>query len=138
MLCLHAIFLGVKDIKPCAIVSIFNSCPARLHPPNLVFIRVFIEASIKVIPPLEQHRVTDQLEPRSEPEAVVLEHGLEAVLRHILRILNLIRIGFVVDIRFDDEYIVDCGPVQQLDEIRFRRAIDLLSCSPHFPSLGAL
>ena len=78
-----------------------------LHPSDLSLVLVLIQASIEVIPPFEQHRVANQLEPRSELQAVVLEHGLEGVLRHILCVLHLIRIGFVIDIGFDDEYIID-------------------------------
>ena len=62
-----------------------------------------------MIPPLEQHCVADQLEPRSEPEAVVSKHSLKAILRNVLCILNLVRVGFVVDISFDDEDVVDCA-----------------------------
>ena len=85
----------------------FKPHRAVLHPSDLGLVLVLIQASIELIPPLEQHRVANQLEPWSKLEAVVLEHGLEVVLRHILCVLHLIRIGFVIDVGFDDEYIID-------------------------------
>ena len=60
-----------------------------------------------MIPPLEQHRVADQLEPRCKFQLTILEHGLQFVLRHITCVLHFVRIGFVVDVSLDNEYVVD-------------------------------
>ena len=81
--------------------------PATLHATNLRLICIPVQISVEVIPPFEKHGVADQFEPRSELEAAVLEHGLELILAHVLRILDFIRIGLVVDVGFDNEYIVD-------------------------------
>ena len=81
---------------------------AALHPADLSLVGVFVQVGIEVIPPFEKHGVADQFEPWSEFEAAVLEHCLELVLTHVLRILDFIRVAFIVDVGFDDEYVVDC------------------------------
>jgi hypothetical protein len=53
-----------------------------LHPSNLCLTQVLLEARVEVAPPLEEHRLADQLEPRCELERLVLEHGLQLVLGH--------------------------------------------------------
>lgn len=48
----------------------------KLHASDGGFALVLVQTLVKVLPPLEQHAVADELEPWSEGQGVVLEHGL--------------------------------------------------------------
>ena len=60
-------------------------------------------------PPLEQHRVADELEPRRELQARLLEHLLQLVGRHVSRIADFVEVHVEIDIGLDEEDIVDCS-----------------------------
>ena len=47
------------------------------HPPNLLLVLVLLQARIEMLPPLKQHRVADELEPRRKLEAGILKELLE-------------------------------------------------------------
>lgn len=68
---------------------------------------MLVQAGLEVTPPLEERRLADELEPRSELEAVVFEHGLERVLCDILCRLDLIRVFFEVYISLNEENVID-------------------------------
>lgn len=57
-------------------------------------------------PPLEQHRVADQLEPGGELETRLLEHGLQLISRDVLGVPHLVRAGLQVDISLDEKDVV--------------------------------
>lgn len=40
--------------------------PCSQHPPNIPLALVLLQPSIQMLPPFEQHSLTDQLEPRRE------------------------------------------------------------------------
>lgn len=61
-----------------------------------------------MVPPFEKHALADQLEPRCEFKALILEHGLEVLLAHIARVSDLVGAGIEVHIRLEEENIVDC------------------------------
>ena len=60
-----------------------------------------------MLPPLEQHRVTDELKPGCEHELWVAKHFAEVISRGIAGGLDLTKIGFDVDVGFNEQNIVD-------------------------------
>lgn len=60
-----------------------------------------------MVPPLKEHRVADELEPRRELEAGILELLLELLGRDVLGRLDLVRAGRQVDIGLDEENVVN-------------------------------
>lgn len=58
-------------------------------------------------PPLEEHRVANELEPGREFEARVLEHLLQLLRRDVLCGLHLVLVGVDVDVGLDEEDVVD-------------------------------
>lgn len=81
---------------------------SNLHAADLLLVKVLVEAGVKVSPPLKQHRVADELEPRGELELGVLELGLELLGGDVLGGLDLIRVDLEIDIRLDEEDVVNC------------------------------
>ena len=79
-----------------------------LHPPNLCLAQVLLEAGVEVAPPLEEHRLADQLEPRCELERFVLEHGLQLVLSNEGAIASLVGVDVEVDVSLDEQDVVHC------------------------------
>ena len=112
---------------------------SSLHSPNLRFVCVFVQPFIQVFPPFEQQRVAYQLEPGCELQSLVFEHRSQLFFRNVACVLDFVGIRFVVDVGFDKQDIVNYESrrlARNLEHIR--QKLDLLSCSPHFPSLGAL
>lgn len=60
-----------------------------------------------MLPPLEKHRVADELEPGRELQARVLELLLQLFSRHILCGAHLVLVGIQVDVGLDEEDVVD-------------------------------
>lgn len=60
-----------------------------------------------MIPPLKEQGVADQLEPRRESQAGVLEHGLELVGSNVLHIPDLVEVRLQIDVGLDEEDVVD-------------------------------
>ncbi len=81
--------------------------PGPSHPPNLRLVRVLVQTAIQVLPPLKQHRVAYQLEPWCELQAAILEHRLQLVLRDVACVLDFVGVCFVINIRLNNEYVVD-------------------------------
>ena len=65
--------------------------------------------SIQALPPLEEHGLADELEPRGELERRVLEELLELVGIDVFGVANLVGAGVEVDLGLDEEDIVDCS-----------------------------
>lgn len=80
---------------------------ADLHPTDLLLVHVLLEARVKVLPPVEEQRVANELEPGRELEGRVLEHFLQAVGRDVLGVLHLILAGGEIDVGLDEENVVD-------------------------------
>lgn len=114
------------------------------HAPDLLLIGVLLEARVEVLPPLEEHRVADQFEPGGELEGGVGEELLQFIRRHVLNGLDLVLVDIEVDVSLDEEDIVDCNAPLVLSSARGKGPewalilYLLLSCSPHWPLLGAL
>jgi len=77
------------------------------HAPDLLLVLELFEARFEVRPPLEQHRLADELEPRSELERRVLEQLLELLGRYISRGLDLVLVDVEIDIGLDEEDIIN-------------------------------
>lgn len=82
-------------------------CRHSEHPPNLLLVLVLLQARIEMVPPLKEHRVADELEPRRELEAGVLKLLLELLGRDVLGRLDLVRAGRQVYIGLDEENVVN-------------------------------
>ena len=78
-----------------------------LHSANLLLVHVLLKTRVKVLPPVEEQRVANELEPRGELEGRVLEHLLEAVGRDVLGGLHLILARVEIDVGLDEENVVD-------------------------------
>lgn len=117
-----------------------------LHTTNLLFVHVLVQARVEVLPPLKEHRVADELKPRGELEVGLLKQFLELLGCDILCVLNLVGAGVEVDVGLDEKNVVDflCFEYVSISGLRGSKKgagngfLYLLSCSPHFPSLGAL
>lgn len=95
-------------------------------------------------PPFKEHSIADKFEPRGEFESGVGKHALQFFGAHVFGILDFIRVRMKVDFSLDEENVVNCKP-DKLAGVDFLGGLDggkmgldySLSCSPHFPSLGA-
>ena len=83
----------------------WNSSP--LHSANLLLVLILLQSSVQVLPPLKQHGVTDELEPRSEDKLGVVKHGLELVSGDVAGITDLIDIWRKIDIGLDEQNVVN-------------------------------
>jgi hypothetical protein len=92
-----------------------------------------------MLPPLEEQGMADKLEPRCEFESWVVEHRLQSLSGNISSITDFVHVRLEVDIGFNEKNVIDCA-TQLYKYMAFKKALKvyLLSCSPHFPSLGAL
>lgn len=93
-----------------------------------------------VLPPLEEQGVADQLEPRGEFEVWFCEHLFQFVCRDPGGIPHLVRADVQIDVGLDKEDVVDYTMLDVLFLSSHAQEMGrhLPSCSPHFPSLGAL
>lgn len=57
-------------------------------------------------PPLEQHGLTDQLEPGGELQIGIIKHRLQLIGGDVGGIANLVGAGFQVDVGLDEEDVV--------------------------------
>lgn len=89
-----------------------------------------------MVPPLIQHTFTNKLEPRRKLQRLVPEHSLQILLRHKPRIADFVGIDVQVNIGFDEEDVVNYSVISFASSDT--TLINLLSCSPHLPSLGDL
>lgn len=60
-----------------------------------------------MVPPFVQHALADQFEPRRELQRLVLEHGLQVVLRDVTRISDFVGVDIKIDVGFYEEDVVD-------------------------------
>ena len=60
-----------------------------------------------MLPPLVQHRVADKLEPWCKFQSIVPHHRPELFRGNVLAILNLIGIESMIDVGFDEQYVVN-------------------------------
>jgi hypothetical protein len=80
-----------------------------LHAADLLLVQVGVQAVVELLPPLEEHRVADELEPGGELEAGVLEQLLQLVGSDVLSVTDLVGGGVEVDVGLDEENVVDCA-----------------------------
>jgi hypothetical protein len=66
---------------------------------------------VQMLPPLKEHRLANQLEPRSELQRIIGEHGLELAFRDVFGVLDLVGTGLEVNVGFDEEDVVDWSDV---------------------------
>ena len=85
-----------------------------LHAADLLLVQVLVQTGVKVLPPLEEHRVADELEPGGELEAGVLEQLLQLVSSEILCRLDLVHVGVKVNVGLDEENVVDYANCQPM------------------------
>jgi hypothetical protein len=79
-----------------------------------LLVHKLFEARVEVSPPLKQHRVANELEPRGEFQAGVVELLLEDIGRNVLRGLDLVGVRVEIDVGLDEEDVVDCEKVNGL------------------------
>ena len=72
---------------------------------------MLVQTGAQVLPPPEEIRLANELEPRRELERVVLEHGLEIAFRHVLDIPHLVRVDIEIHVCLNEQDIVDCTRV---------------------------
>lgn len=102
------------NIKKCQIGLAINkrilrrSCADVSHAANLLLPLVLVQVGgAEVAPPLEQHRIANQLEPGSEFEARLGEHPLQFLGADIFRIADFVRVHVQIDICLNEEDIID-------------------------------
>lgn len=61
-----------------------------------------------MLPPLEEHGLANELEPGSELERRILEQPLQLLRLDILRGLDLVGVDVEVNVRLDEQNVVDC------------------------------
>jgi len=99
---LHARQWGI--ITPC----VGQDTHALQHASNLLLAHILVQARIEVAPPLVKHALADELEPRRELERRVLEHALQLLLAHIARIPCFVGVHRQIDVRLDEQNVVNC------------------------------
>lgn len=113
--------------------------PVFSHPPDLLLVHVFVETLIQVLPPLKQQRIADKLEPRCKFQGGVVEHRLETIGGNVSSVFDFVRVWLCINVGLDEENVVNCvGGGTLADQAKTGLGRHSLSCSPHFPSLGAL
>lgn len=78
-----------------------------LHASNLLLVHVLIQAGIEVLPPLKEHGVANELEPRCENQAGVVELLLELLRSDVLCISDLVPVNVEIDVGLDEEDVVN-------------------------------
>jgi hypothetical protein len=77
------------------------------HSPDLLLVQELLETRIEVLPPLEQHRFANELEPWRELQLGILEESLQILGRDIFCILDLVLVDVEVNIGLDEQDVVD-------------------------------
>lgn len=85
----------------------FTCDPSSSHPPDLRLALVLLQTAVQVIPPLKQHALANELEPRRELVRLVLEHCLQLVCRDVLRVAHLVRVDVQVNVGLDEEDVIN-------------------------------
>lgn len=86
----------------------------RLHASNLRLALEFVECwGVEMAPPFEQHGVADKLEPRCELQVWLLEHFLKFGSGDIFGVADFVGIDVEINVRLDEEDIIDCIVSQQ-------------------------
>jgi hypothetical protein len=92
------------------------------HPSDLCFAKVLLKTRVQVVPPLVEHALADQLEPGGELERLVLEHGLEVLLRDESRIADFVGVDIQVNVSLDKQDVVNYAYVSHVLEESLRPA----------------
>jgi hypothetical protein len=96
----------VSEPSPTPANAVYE-CISPSHPPNLLLVHVLVETLIQMLPPLEQQRITDELEPGRELQSGIIEHCLQAVSSNVSSISNFVKVGFQVNISLDEEDVIN-------------------------------
>jgi hypothetical protein len=62
---------------------------------------------VEASPPLEEHALADELEPRREQERIVLEHCFELVFGNVFGGLYFVGVLLKINIGLDEENVID-------------------------------
>lgn len=62
---------------------------------------------VDLVPPFEQERIGDQLEPWSHRDVLVRKHGPKLIGCHVFDVPDLVRIHVERNVRLDEEDVVD-------------------------------
>lgn len=85
----------------------------RLHASNLRLALELVERwGVEMAPPLEQHGVADELEPRRELQVWPLEHRLQLGGRNIRGVTDFVGVNVEINVRLDEEDVIDCTKSQ--------------------------
>lgn len=96
-------------VQSCVFLIVFRSdCRVRSHATDLLLVGVLLQARIQMLPPLKEHRLADELEPRRERQVGVSKLLLQLLRRYVCGRLDFILVDIEVDIRLDEEDVVDC------------------------------
>jgi hypothetical protein len=89
--------------------SLINNFIASIasHSSDLLFVHVLLQALVKVLPPFEQQRIADELEPRCELQGRVVEHRLQSIGIDIASVAYFVEVRLQVDVCLDEEDVVD-------------------------------
>lgn len=82
-----------------------TSC--SLHPSDLRLILILLQALVKVLPPLEEQRVADELEPRGKFQTSVIEHTFKLVSGDVFCVSDLINVRLNINICFDKKNVIN-------------------------------
>lgn len=69
----------------------------------LVLVKALVEAS----PPLKEHALANELEPRREEKRVVLEHCFEVIFSNVFGGLYFVGVLFEIDVGLDEKNVVN-------------------------------
>jgi hypothetical protein len=93
---------------PDQIIHKVTSVAMSLHPADLGFAKVLVEARVEVVPPLVKHAFANQLEPGCEFERLVFEHGPKVFLRNESRVTNFVRVDVQINVSLYEQNVVNC------------------------------
>lgn len=121
---------------------------AASHASDFLFVHVLVQTAVEMLPPLKEHGIADQLKPGGKFETRVIETILQVFRANIFCGLDLVLVEVEVHVGLDEEDIIDYDTrsahvrsSRQQSSSHSTRNVGgdgILSCSPHFPSLGAL
>lgn len=82
----------------------------KLHPSNARLPLVLVQRRrTELAPPLEQHRIADEFEPRREDKPGLLEHLLQFLPGNVFRIAHFVGVDIEINIGLDKKDIIDCS-----------------------------
>lgn len=60
-----------------------------------------------MLPPLEQQRMADELEPGGKLEGGIIKHGLQSIRGNVFRVSDFVQVWLDIDICLDEQDVIN-------------------------------